>query len=137
MEDILFSRSQPRSFLAINRCEDCMSRKDLYGLLASAAIQRIPGIIPFIVFETDKTIAVKLPSKKRHFHYVIFPKKDIKNIGELGEEDASYLTDAFLVARHIIEKEKLTRYLMFTNGPDEQDVTYLHFHLADDMHQKQ
>jgi diadenosine tetraphosphate (Ap4A) HIT family hydrolase len=114
-----------------------MSRKDLYGLLASAAIQRIPGTIPFIIFETDKTIAVKLPSKKTHFHYVIFPKKDIKNIGELGEEDSSYLTDAFLVARHIIEKEKLTRYVMFTNGPDKQDVTYLHFHLVDDINQQQ
>jgi diadenosine tetraphosphate (Ap4A) HIT family hydrolase len=112
-----------------------MSRKDLYGLLASTAIQRIPGVIPFIIFETDKTIAVKLPSQKTHFHYVIFPKKDIKNVGKLDVEDASYLTDAFLVARHIIEKEKLSRYVMFTNGPDDQEVTYLHFHLVDDMRQ--
>lgn len=129
----LFSRSQPRSFLAINRCEDCMSRKDLAGLLASVAIQRMPGIIPSIAFETDKTIAIKLSSGKINFHYVIIPKKDIKNIGELSEEDSSYLTDAFLVARHIIEKEKLTRYRMFTNGPYYQDITYLHFHLVDDV----
>jgi len=91
----------------------------------------MPGIIPFIAFETDKTIAVKLPFQKTRFHYVIVPKKDIKNIGELREEDASYLIDAFLVARHIIEKEKLTRYRIFTNGPCYQDVTYLHFHLVD------
>ena len=127
----LFSRSQPRSLLAINRCEDCLSHKDLAGLLASVGIQRMPGIIPFIAFETDKTIAVKLPFQKTRFHYVIVPKKDIKNIGELREEDASYLIDAFLVARHIIEKEKLTRYRIFTNGPCYQDVTYLHFHLVD------
>ncbi len=127
----LFSRSQPRSLLAINRCEDCMSRKDLAGLLASVSIQRMPGVIPFIALETDKTIAIKLPLQKTHFHYVIIPKKDIKNIGELREEDASYLIDAFLVARQIIEKEKLTRYRILTNGPSYQDVTYLHFHLVD------
>jgi diadenosine tetraphosphate (Ap4A) HIT family hydrolase len=114
-----------------------MSQKDLAGLLASVAIQRMPGIIPFIAFETGKTIAIKLPSEKTHFHYVIIPKKDIKNIGEFREEDASYLTDVFLVARHIIEKEKLTRYRIFTNGPSYQDVTYLHFHLVDDMSRKQ
>ncbi len=113
-----------------------MSHKDLAGLLASVAIQRIPGIIPFVAFETDKTIAVKLQLQKPHFHYVIIPKKDIKNIGELRGEDASYLTDVFLVARHIIEKEKLTRYRIFTNGPIYQDVTYLHFHLVDDMYLK-
>lgn len=131
-----FSRSQPRSLLALNRCEDCMSPEDLAGLLASVAIQRMPGIIPFIAFETDKTIAIKLPLQKTRIHYVIIPKKDIKNIGELSGDDSSYLTDIFLVARQIIEKEKLTRYRIYTNGPSYQDVTYLHFHLVDGMTQK-
>ena len=31
----LFSQSQPRSFLAINRCQNCLTHKDLLGLLAS------------------------------------------------------------------------------------------------------
>jgi len=113
-----------------------MSPKDLAGLLASVAIRRTPGIIPFVALETDKTIAIKLPFQKTHIHYVIIPKKDIRNIGEVGEEDAPYLTDAFLVARRIIEKEKMTRYRIFTNGPYYQDVTYLHFHLVEDISQK-
>ena len=132
----LFARSQPRSLLALNRCEHCLSPKDLAGLLASVAIQRMPGIMPFVALETDKTIAIKLPLQKTHVHYIIIPKKDIRNIGELREEDAPYLTDAFLVAGHIIEKEKMTRYRMFTNGPYYQDITYLHFHLVDDTSRK-
>ena len=104
-----------------------MSPEDLAGLLASVAIQRMPGIIPFIAFETDKTIAIKLPLQKTRIHYVIIPKKDIKNIGELSGDDSSYLTDIFLVARQIIEKEKLTRYRIYTNGPSYQDVTYCIF----------
>jgi len=127
----LFSQSQPRSLLALNQCDNCLNPNDLAGLLASVGVQKLPGMVPFIVFETDKTIAIKLPLQKQHFHYVIIPKKDIKNIGELSEADAPYLIDAHLVARQIIEKDKLYKYRWYTNGPGFQNVTYLHFHLAD------
>lgn len=127
----LFSQSQPRSLLALNQCQNCLSPNELAGLLASVGIQKLPSLIPFIVFETDKTIAIKLPLQKKHFHYVIIPKKDIKNIGELSGADAPYLIDAYLVSRQIIEKDKLYKYRLCTNGPGFQDVTYLHFHLAD------
>ena len=126
----LFSQSQSRSVLSIGRCQDCLSPKDLAGLLASVAIQKAPGMIPSVVFETDKTIVLKLPFTKARTHYVIIPKKDIKNIGEVSKQDAPYLDDAFYAARHIIEQEKLSRYVLYTNGPGTQEVTYLHFHLV-------
>jgi hypothetical protein len=93
----LFSQSQPRSFLAINRCDSCLTHEDLLGLLASIQIQKVSGLMPFKVFETDKTVVVKLPFSSYRIHYVIIPKKDIKNIGEISEADAQYLTDAFLL----------------------------------------
>ena len=125
----MFSQSQPRSVLAINRCEGCLRAEDLAGLLASAGIQKLPGLIPSVVLETDKTIAIKSPVPDAQIDYVIFPKKDIKNIGEITREDAPYLLDAYLVARHIIENEKLVNYEILTNGPGRQKITYLHFHL--------
>jgi hypothetical protein len=125
----LFSESQPRSFLSLNRCQNCMEMKELAGLLASVGIQKIPGVIPSVVFETPKTIVVKNPIPESEVDYVIFPKKDIKSIGEISEEDAPFLMDAYLAARHLIEKEKLSRYRILTNGPGFQDVSYLHFHL--------
>jgi len=126
----LFSQSQPRSFLAINRCQSCLTHEDLLGLLASVQIQRFLGLMPFKVFETDKTVVIKHPFSSDRIHYVIIPKKDIKNIGQISDADAQYLTDAFFVARWIIEREKLSRYRLYTNGPGLQDVTYLHFHLV-------
>jgi len=126
----LFSQSQPRSFLAINRCESCLTHADLLGLLASVGIQNFPGLMPFRVFETDKTVVIKYPFSSDRIHYVIVPKKDIKNIEGISEANAQYLTDAFLVARWIIEREKLSKYRLYTNGPGSQDVTYLHFHLV-------
>ena len=125
----LFAQSQPRSFLSITRCLNCMSTPDLLGLLASVGINRVPGLIPSVVFETDRTIVVINPFQKAYVDYVIFPKKDIKNIGEISQEDTPYLTDVYLVARHIIEERKLFNYRLLTNGPGFQDVTYLHFHL--------
>ena len=126
----LFSQSQPRSFLAINRCQNCLTHEDLLGLLASVQIQKFSGLMPFKVFETDKTVVIKLPFSSHRIHYVIIPKKDIKNIGEISETNAQYLTDVFFVARWIIEREKLSKYTFYTNGPGSQDVTYLHFHLV-------
>lgn len=123
----LFSQSQPRSILSIKHCQDCLSQADLLGLIASVGIQRFPGLIPSVAFETDKTVAIKLPSN--NLHYVIIPKKDIKNIGEVSEGTGEYLLDAYFVARKIIEEGKLSKYRFYTNGPGFQDVTYLHFHL--------
>jgi hypothetical protein len=128
----LFSKSQPRSLLSINQCQNCLSPKDLCGLLASVGIQKFSGVIPFKVFETDKTIAFKFPFTEERIHYFIVPKKDIKNIGELSEKDVPYLNDMFFVIRHLIEHDKLSKYRLFTNGPGYQDMTYLHFQLVAD-----
>lgn len=125
----LFSRSQPRSIISLRRCERCLRPADLAGLLASVAIQKVPGAMPFVVVETDRTIALQLP-RSAGFHFVIVPKKDLKDIGDISEANAAYLTDAYLVARHLIEKHHLIRYSLATNGPGYQSVTYLHFHLT-------
>lgn len=126
----LFSKSQPRSFFAITRCQSCLSHEDFLGLLASVAIQKFPGLMPSKVLETDRTVVIKHPFSSDRIHYVIIPKKDIKNIGEISEANAPYLTDALFVARWLIERDKLSEYRLYTNGPGSQDVTYLHFHLV-------
>jgi hypothetical protein len=129
MGGYLFSQSQPRSILAINQCQSCLSSKDMLGLLASVGIQRFPGLMPLKVCETDKTIAMKVPFSKGRTHYVIVPKKDIKNLGEISGSNQQYFADALFVAKWIIERDKLSKYNFSTNGPGSQEVAYLHFHL--------
>lgn len=124
----LFSQSQPRSVIALRRCERCLSAADLAGLLASVGIQKIPDALPLVVAQTDRTIALQLP-RGSGFHFVIVPRKDLKDIGDISEANAAYLTDAYMVARHLIEMHKLSKYSFATNGPGYQSVTYLHFHL--------
>jgi histidine triad (HIT) family protein len=125
----LFAQSQPRSIISLNHCKKCLTHQELLGLIASIAIQKIPGILPDVIMETDRTIVFKNPLKTGSIHYLIVPKKDIKNIGEISEADTPYLIDAFFVAQHIIKEKKLFHYRLLTNGPGFQEVAYLHFHL--------
>lgn len=126
----LFSGVQPRSFLSIHKCEEhCLSRKELLGLIGSLVVQKVPGVLPSILMETDKTIAFEHPNPAMPIHYMIVPKRDIKDISDISADDQEYLIDAFAVMRALIEEHHLTNYRIVTNGPGVQQVRYLHFHL--------
>ncbi len=125
-----FAQSQPRSFLALSTCgSSCYRPNDLAGLLASAGIQRAPGLIPKVVKETDKCLAIAHPFPETPFHFVVFPKKDIKNIADVAIDDQPYIMDCLEVIRSLIHEQNLKYYRVVVNGPGYQDVTYLHFHL--------
>jgi len=105
--------------------------KDAMGLIASAGIRTLAGhlqTIPFVVLETDRTFAISVSANR--VHYVLVPKKDIHDISQVSAEDKLYLTDIFLVARQLVEKEGLRDYRIYTNGAGRQSVGYLHFHLV-------
>lgn len=127
----LFSDSQPRSFLAVNKCGGtCYQPSELMGLLTSVGVQRFPALLPGVVKETDKTIVIEHPAPEARIHYLVIPKKDIKNIGELSDADRESLIDAFLVVAKLIKENDLVNYRVTTNGPGYQAMTYLHFHLT-------
>ena len=127
----LFSDSQPRSFLAINKCGGtCYQPNELMGLLTSVGVQRFPALLPGVVKETDKTIVIRHPAPEARIHYLVIPKKDIKNIGELSDSDHETLIDAFLVVAELVKENDLVNYRVTTNGPGYQAMTYLHFHLT-------
>jgi histidine triad (HIT) family protein len=74
-------------------------------------------------------VVIEPPIKKAPIHYVIIPKKDIKNIADISEADTEYIMDAYAVIRDIIQEEGLKEYKVYTNGPGYQSVNYLHFHI--------
>lgn len=125
----LFSGVQPRSFLALNHCDRCWELKDVLGLMTAVGIAKSPELIPDVVKETDRTIAVKHPFPQARFHVVILPKKDIKDIAHIAPEDEVYVLDALRVAQELVKENNLENYRLITNGPGYQSVRYLHFHL--------
>ena len=101
----LFSDSRPRSFLALNHCNgNCFNSNELLGLVASVGIQKFGALAPSVVKETDKTIVIESPRPQARIHYLIIPKKDMKNIAAVTDADADYLLDAVKVAGdHLFE----------------------------------
>jgi len=83
-----------------------------------------------VILETDKTIVFQYPRSMRQIHYIFAPKKDIKNIGELTEEDKEYIIDLYASVAAIVKQQGIKNYRLWTNGPEKQEVTYLHFHLV-------
>jgi len=125
----LFANTQPRSLLAFNQCDgNCYKKRELAGLIASAGIQRLPGFIPRVVAESDKCVAIVHPRPESKFHYVMFPKHDVKNIGELTAVDEPYVMGCFALIPELVARSGTRDYRILSNGPGYQDIAYLHFH---------
>ncbi len=130
----LFSDTKPRSILRAPPCQElCFNQEEILGLLSSIGVQRLSGIIPFVQKETDKTIAIRHPFPQADIHYVIVPKKDIRAVEDISEEDAAYVVDAYAVMAELIEEQNLRNYKIVVNGPGFQTVGYLHFHLVSEL----
>ena len=127
---IMFTNSNPRSLLKFKKGNNHLNSNEIAGLFASVIVQKLPGFIPKVIIETDKTIVFQHPKPKHRIHYIFIPKKDIKNIGELTDDDKEYIIDLFSTVVGIINNQRITNYTLWTNGPEKQDVSYLHFHLG-------
>ena len=126
----LFSDSRSRQLITFRRRSHASAREELLGILASIGVRKLTGLIPGIILETDKTIVFKHPWPKYRIHYIIAPKKDIKDISDFSEDDKEYLNDLFAALSTVINQENIQDYKLWSNGPGKQDVTYLHFHLG-------
>ncbi len=126
----LFSDTQPRSLIALHTCENnCLKQKELLGLVGSIIVQKGPGLLPDVLLETDKTVAIDYPVQHDGDHFVIIPKRDIRNIGDIREGDQPYIMDALAVISQLVKDKNLRSYRILTYGPERQDIAYLHFHL--------
>lgn len=83
------------------------------------------------VKENDKVIAFYHPKPFWENHIVIVPKKQIKKITYITDEDKNYIFEVFKVAAEIVEElgweEK--GYSIMANGGKRQEVNQIHFHL--------
>lgn len=125
---LIFTKSLPRSFLAVKDCEKCYRLNQIGGLLTSLSIQNL-DTLPLVVKESDTCIAIQHPRPEAPLHYVFFPKKDIRDVASITPEDTPYVMGCLAMLGEYVRSEKLDRYRMRTNGPWYQHVTYLHFHL--------
>ena len=85
-----------------------------------------------IVYEDDLCLAFRDIQPQAPVHILVIPKKEVRSIAELTEDDRSLVGHLLLVVRQIAERERLADgYRVVTNiGVDGgQSVPHLHFHL--------
>jgi hypothetical protein len=52
------------------------------------------------------------------------------NIMSLTPVDIPYVLGCFALARELTSRDHLQAYRLYTNGPELQEIAYLHFHLV-------
>ncbi len=125
----LFSSIQPRPIISVANCStNCLNSSQIKALLLSAGIQYFPQTLS-IVQETDTVLVIKSPEPEAKIDYLVLPKKDIKDLGQLTVDDRKYLDDSFMVIAELIQQNNYTNYQVVINGPDRQRLNYLHVHL--------
>lgn len=81
--------------------------------------------------ETDKVVAFWHPKPLYQKHILIVPKKSIKTLTSLKNEDMECIVNVFSVAKELVKKFDMEKegYTLLTNGGKTQEVNQLHFHL--------
>ncbi|MAU55613.1 MAG: histidine triad nucleotide-binding protein [Dehalococcoidia bacterium] len=86
-----------------------------------------------IVFEDDYVIAFNDIDPKAPIHILIVPKKVIRSINDIGENDKDLIGKMFLVARNLAKEKGIDksgfRTIFNTNDDGGQTVYHLHLHL--------
>ena len=86
-----------------------------------------------ILFENDKILAFRDISPQAPVHFLVIPKKEIRTINDLNEEDKSLIGELFIVAKEIAKKEGISekgyRTIFNCNEHGGQTVYHIHLHV--------
>lgn len=95
--------------------------------------QIIAGKIPAQkVYEDDNILAIKDIAPKAPVHILIIPKKAIKDLQSVMEEDLVLISEVIKIAQKLAQKFNISQgYRLLTNNGASagQSVFHLHFHL--------
>lgn len=84
------------------------------------------------VYEDDKVIAIKDINPAAPVHLLIIPKKEIKDLQSITEDDLPLVSHIVKVAQQLavqFDVEDGYRFLTNNGGQAGQAVFHLHFHL--------
>ena len=86
-----------------------------------------------ILFENDKILAFRDISPQAPVHFLVIPKKEIRTINDITEEDKSLIGELFMVAKEIAKKEGISekgyRTIFNCNEHGGQTVYHIHLHV--------
>ena len=129
---ILFRNRSHGTPITVKAGKNLLKSSEISGLLSSVVLNYIPQIVPKVILETDRTICIEHPFPERNIHYLFFSKKDIKNIGDINEDDYDDIVDIHASIAKVIKMKNIKKYKLMSNGPGRQHIAHIHFHLMAD-----
>jgi len=80
---------------------------------------------------SDKVIAFWHPKPFWQKHIVLVPRKPIKSLTSISEDDLQYIAEIYKVIQEIIIELKWDKseYSVLINGGNRQEINQIHFHL--------
>lgn len=86
-----------------------------------------------IVYSDDQVVAFRDINPQAPVHVLVIPRRHIRSVMDLAEEDASLLSHIFQVVQEVSDKEDITakgvRVLTNVEREAGQSVFHLHFHI--------
>jgi histidine triad (HIT) family protein len=110
-----------------------LAKSPVGDLIVGVAFGKLSAILPVKkVKETDKVLAFWHPKPFWEKHILLVPKKAIKSLVNFKEEDYTYITEIYKVAKEIVEELNWgdAGYTILANGGTRQEVNQVHFHLC-------
>ena len=86
-----------------------------------------------ILFENNKILEFRDISPQAPVHFLVIPKKEIRTINDINEDDKSLIGELFIVAKEIAKKEGISekgyRTIFNCNEHGGQTVYHIHLHV--------
>jgi len=86
-----------------------------------------------IVYQNETVVAFRDISPKAPVHILIVPRKHIKTLADVGEEDKGLVGEICYVASQVAKEQKISqggfRLVVNSGAGAGQSVYHLHFHL--------
>lgn len=129
-----FVRTQARPLPSVRECEsaaECLTDKQVLGLVTSAGLHLAPGLMPDIVAQSRDCIGIRNPKVEMDakVDYVFFPRRDMRDVLDIAPDDVEYVMGCFALMRKVANERGMHDWRVMTNGPGLQEIAYLHFHL--------
>ncbi len=109
-----------------NRSREC----HMSSIFTKIINREIPAVI---VYEDDLCISFRDIDPKAPQHILVVPKKEIKSLADVTEEDAPLLGHLLLKASEIAKEQGISdsgyRIVVNTNKEGGQEVSHLHLHI--------
>lgn len=83
-------------------------------------------------YESSTVVAFAHPKPSYKVHILIVPKKEIRSLLDIQDDDKDLLIEIARVVQYLIERFNLSNegYRVIVNGGNYQEVEILHFHLV-------